>query len=71
MKEFLHQHNFEFENRDMKKDDSLRDIIEAKYGTRKAPVVEVDDQVVIGGGQWTEENWNQLKQLLELEQTTK
>lgn len=50
----------------MKKDDSLRDIIEARYGTRKAPVVEVNEDVVVGGGQWTEENWKQLKQLLNL-----
>ncbi|RXT06257.1 glutaredoxin family protein [Ammoniphilus sp. CFH 90114] len=67
MKEFLHQNGFTYENRDMKKDDSLRDIIEAKYGTRKAPVVEVDNEVVIGGGQWTEENWKQLKELLQLQ----
>lgn len=66
MKEFLHQNNLSFEDRDMKKDDSLRDIIEARYGTRKAPVVEVNEDVVVGGGQWTEENWKQLKQLLNL-----
>jgi glutaredoxin len=48
----------------MKLDDSLRDIIEEKYGTRKAPVIEVGDQAVVGGGQWTDENWSQLKKLL-------
>lgn len=66
MKEFLHQHGIAFENKDMKKDESLRDIIDAKYGTRKAPIVEVGEDAVIGGGQWTEENWADLKKLLNI-----
>ncbi|MGO4886706.1 glutaredoxin family protein [Anaerobacillus sp. MEB173] len=64
LKDFFAQNNIAYENKDMKKDDSLRDIIEEKYGVRKAPVVEVGDQAVVGAGQWSEENWNALKELL-------
>jgi glutaredoxin len=64
LKEFLAIHNISYENKDMKKEDSLRDIIEEKYGTRKAPVVEVGNDAVIGGGQWSVENWQSLKRLL-------
>ncbi len=71
LKQFFDEHQIAYENQDMKKDDSLRDIIEAKYGIRKAPVVEVDDDVVIGGGQWSEENWKKLKELLNLSETVK
>lgn len=71
LKEFFAEHNISYENKDMKKDDSLRDIIEAKYGVRKAPVVEVGDQAVIGSGQWSEENWSQLKELLNMSEAVK
>ncbi|WP_096202825.1 glutaredoxin family protein [Bacillus sp. FJAT-45350] len=64
LKNYFEENNIQYENKDMKKDDSLRDIIEEKYGVRKAPIVEIGEKAVVGAGQWSEENWNELKSLL-------
>ncbi|MBU8908226.1 glutaredoxin family protein [Desertibacillus haloalkaliphilus] len=71
LKDFFEENNIQYENKDMKKDDHLRDIIEERYNVRKAPVVEIDEAVVVGGGRWTPENWRTLKQLLNVSEAVK
>jgi len=48
LKEFLKEHNIEFEEIDVSKDEKARDEMIKKSGKLEAPVIEIDGQIVTG-----------------------
>ncbi len=48
LKEFFKEHNIEFEDIDVSKDEKARDYMIEKSGQMGVPVVEIDDKFVIG-----------------------
>jgi len=48
LKEFLKEHNIEFEEIDVSKDEKARDEMIKKSGRLEAPIVEIDGQIVVG-----------------------
>jgi len=46
--EFLKEHNIEFEEIDVSKDKKARDEMIKKSGRLEVPIVEIDDQIVVG-----------------------
>ena len=48
LKEFLKEHNIEFEEVDVSKDEKARDEMIKKSGKLEAPIVEIDGQIVVG-----------------------
>jgi glutaredoxin-like YruB-family protein len=48
LKEFFKEHNIEFEEIDVSKNEKAREEIIKKTGKMEAPVVEIDGQIVIG-----------------------
>ncbi|MCM3213441.1 glutaredoxin family protein [Niallia taxi] len=45
VKSYLSENNFEYSTIDVTENDSLRDVLEVKYGIRYVPVVEIGDGV--------------------------
>ncbi|WLR52907.1 glutaredoxin family protein [Bacillus tianshenii] len=70
IKEYFGEQNISYTNKDMKANPELRDQLEEKYQVRKAPVIEVDNEVVIGAGKFNEEDWTKLKQLVKEKEVT-
>lgn len=62
IKAYFHEQQLAYTNKDMKETPALRDELEQKYG---APVIEIENDVIIGDGQFSEDNWKQLKSLIE------
>ena len=48
LKEFLKEHNIEFEEVDVSKDEKARDEMIKKSGKMEVPVVEIDEQIIQG-----------------------
>jgi len=48
LKMFLKEKGFEFEEVDLSQDEKGKDEIIQKSGTMQAPILEIDDQVVVG-----------------------
>ena len=48
LKTFLKEKGFEFEEIDVSQDKKSRDEIIKKSGTMQAPILEIDDQVIVG-----------------------
>ena len=48
LKEFLKEHNIEFEEIDASKDEKAREEMIKKSGALEAPVIEIDGQIVVG-----------------------
>lgn len=48
LKEFLKEHNIEFEDIDVSQDDKARDEMIKKSGQMGVPVVEINGEIVIG-----------------------
>jgi len=48
LKEFLKEHNIEFEEVDVSKDEKARDEMIKKSGKLEAPIIEIDGQIVVG-----------------------
>jgi len=48
LKEFLKEHNIEFVEIDISKDEKSRDEIAKKTGKLEAPILEIDDEIVVG-----------------------
>ena len=48
LKTFLKQHNIEFEDIDVSKDEEARNHMIEKSGQMGVPVVEVDEEIIIG-----------------------
>lgn len=48
LKTFLKEKGFEFEEIDVSQDEKSRDEIIKKSGTMQAPILEIDDQVIVG-----------------------
>ena len=48
LKEFLNQHNIEYQNFDVGEDDRAREEMIQKTGQMGVPVIEIDDEIVIG-----------------------
>jgi len=48
LKEFLKEHNIEFEDIDVSKDEKAREEMIEKSGKMEVPIIEIDDQVVAG-----------------------
>ena len=48
LKEFLKEHNIEFEDIDVSQDEKARDEMIKKSGRLEAPIVEIDGQIVVG-----------------------
>jgi glutaredoxin-like YruB-family protein len=48
LKEFLKEHNIEFEEIDVTQDEKAREEMIKKSGQMGAPVVEIDGQIVVG-----------------------
>jgi len=48
LKEFLKEHNIEFEEIDVSKDEKAREEMIKKSGALEAPVIEIDGQIVVG-----------------------
>jgi len=46
--EFLKEHNIEFEEIDVSKDEKAKEELIKKSGKMEAPIVEIDDQIVVG-----------------------
>lgn len=46
--EFLKEHNIEFEEIDVSKDEKARDEMIKKSGRLEAPIIEIDGQIVVG-----------------------
>jgi len=46
--EFLKEHNIEFEEIDVSKDKKARDEMIKKSGRLEVPIMEIDDQIVVG-----------------------
>ncbi|WP_427052323.1 glutaredoxin family protein [Paenibacillus sp. TC-CSREp1] len=63
VKAFLNEHNQPFENIEVQGNDVLRDVLEAKYGIRHVPVIEVGRDGIYEA--LLEADLDQLAQLLE------
>ena len=48
LKEFLQEHNIEFEEIDVSKDEKARDEMIKKSGRLEAPILEIDGEIVVG-----------------------
>jgi len=48
LKEFLKEHNIEFEEIDVSKDEKAKEEMIKKSGALEAPVIEIDGQIVVG-----------------------
>ena len=48
LKEFLKEHNIEFEDIDVGADEAAREEMIEKSGQMGVPVIEIDDQIVVG-----------------------
>jgi glutaredoxin-like YruB-family protein len=48
LKEFLKEHNIEFEEIDVTQDEKAREEMIKKSGQMAAPIVEIDGQIVVG-----------------------
>jgi len=48
LKEFFKKNNIEFEEIDVSKDEKAREEMIKKSGALEAPIVEIDDQIVVG-----------------------
>lgn len=48
LKEFLKEHNIDFEEVDVSQDEKARDEMIEKSGAKGAPVVEIDGEIVVG-----------------------
>lgn len=48
LKEFLKEHNIEFEDIDVSEDEKARDEMVEKSGQMGVPVVEIDGEIVVG-----------------------
>lgn len=48
LKEFFKEHNIDFEEIDISKDEKARDEIIKKSGAKGAPVLEIDGEIVVG-----------------------
>ncbi len=48
LKEFLKEHNIEFEDIDISKDEKIKDDIIKRSGAIGAPVIEVDGEIIVG-----------------------
>jgi len=48
LKEFLKENNIEFEEIDVSQDEKLKDELIKKTGKIEVPVLEIDDQLVVG-----------------------
>ena len=48
LKEFFKEHNVEFEEIDISKDEKARNEMIKKSGRLEAPIVEIDGQIVVG-----------------------
>lgn len=48
LKEFLKEHNIEFEDIDVSQDEKARDEMVKKSGQMGVPVVDIDGQIVVG-----------------------
>ena len=48
LKEFLKEHNIEFEEIDVSKDEKARDEMIEKSGKMEVPVIEIDGEIVAG-----------------------
>ncbi|GBD34049.1 Glutaredoxin 3 [bacterium HR34] len=48
LKEFLNQHNIEYQNFDVGEDEQAREEMIQKTGQMGVPVIEIDDEIVIG-----------------------
>jgi len=48
LKEFLKEHNIEFEEIDVSQDEKAREEMIKKSGRLEAPVIEIDGQIVVG-----------------------
>jgi len=48
LKEFLKEHNIEFEDIDISKDEKVKDDIIKRSGAIGAPIIEVDGEIVVG-----------------------
>jgi len=48
LKEFLKEHNIEFEDIDISKDEKVKDDIIKRSGAIGAPIIEVDGEIIVG-----------------------
>ena len=48
LKEFLKEHNIEFEEIDVSKDEKAKDEMIKKSGRLEAPIMEIDGQIIVG-----------------------
>lgn len=48
LKEFLKEHNIEFEDIDITKDEKIKDDIIKRSGAIGAPIIEVDGELIVG-----------------------
>ncbi len=48
LKEFLKEHNIEFEDIDVSKDEKARDEMIEKSGKMEVPIIEIDGEIVAG-----------------------
>ncbi|MBU0476694.1 glutathione S-transferase N-terminal domain-containing protein [Patescibacteria group bacterium] len=48
LKEFLKEHNIEFEEIDVSRDEKLKEELIEKTGKMEVPVIEIDGEVVVG-----------------------
>lgn len=48
LKEFLKEHNIEFEDIDITKDEKVKDEIIKRSGAIGAPIIEVDGEIIVG-----------------------
>jgi len=48
LKEFLKEHNIEFEEIDVSKDEKAREEMIKKTGKLEVPIIEIDGQIVVG-----------------------
>ncbi len=48
LKEFLKEHNIEFEDIDITKDEKVKDDIIKRSGAIGAPIMEVDGEIIVG-----------------------
>ena len=48
LKEFLKEHNIEFEDIDITKDEKVKDDIIKRSGAIGAPIIEVDGEIIVG-----------------------
>ena len=48
LKEFLKEHNIEFDDIDISKDEKVKDDIIKRSGAIGAPIIEVDGEIIVG-----------------------